>query len=65
MNNSNKSEKKFKCNYCDEVFLHRQSKFKHSCKQQPPKKKFYNCPCCEKSSARQDVLKRQSKLQRS
>ena len=52
------SRKVHKCGYCDAVFVHRQSKFKHSlmCQKQPNPIGKFTCDKCLKEFSRKDVL---------
>ena len=51
------NNKEFKCNYCEAVFKHRQSRHKHSisCKENGKVKNFV-CTVCSQEFTRKDVL---------
>ena len=54
----NKENQEFKCNFCDVVFKHRQSKHKHSllCKKGGGEVKNFVCIGCLKEFTKKDVL---------
>ena len=54
---------RYKCNHCDAVFSHRQSKFKHelNCKKRTSTPNLFKCDSCEKQFSRKDVLLKHKK----